>query len=67
MRLFRINLMTLAGTAFLVHSLFAQEWPQWRGPHRDGHVEQFSVPAKWPDSLKLPANTTSSPNSRRKA
>ncbi len=33
--------------------LWAQDWPQWRGPHRDGHVQEFSAPAMWPDSLKL--------------
>jgi len=32
--------------------LSAQDWPQWRGPQRDGHVPKFSTPAKWPDSLK---------------
>jgi outer membrane protein assembly factor BamB len=38
---------------FLVSPLSAQNWPQWRGPNRDGHVEDFAAPAKWPDSLKL--------------
>ena len=32
--------------------LSAQDWPQWRGPHRNGHLSNFSAPAKWPDSLK---------------
>jgi len=35
----------------LVSSLSAQTWTQWRGPHRDGRVENFSIPASWPDSL----------------
>ncbi len=26
----------------------AQEWPQWRGPHRDGAVPGFTAPARWP-------------------
>src|SRR5262245_44644095 len=37
----------------LAHVTWAQNWPQWRGLHRDGHVQEFSVPAAWPDSLKL--------------
>jgi outer membrane protein assembly factor BamB len=32
--------------------LWGQDWPQWRGPNRDGHVETFAIPAVWPDSLK---------------
>jgi len=31
----------------------AQDWPQWRGPNRDGVIEGFSVPKIWPKSLKL--------------
>ena len=26
----------------------AQDWPQWRGPNRDGKVSGFAVPEKWP-------------------
>ena len=31
---------------------FAQDWPQWRGPNRDGIVESFTAPKVWPDKLK---------------
>jgi outer membrane protein assembly factor BamB len=31
--------------------LFAQDWPQWRGPHRDGKVTGFLPPSKWPATL----------------
>jgi outer membrane protein assembly factor BamB len=27
------------------------DWPQWRGPNRDGVVGSFSEPASWPDGL----------------
>jgi outer membrane protein assembly factor BamB len=30
----------------------AQDWPQWRGPNRDGVVRGLAVPAKWPKALK---------------
>ena len=30
----------------------AQDWPQWRGPHRDGVVAGFRAPKKWPGQLK---------------
>ncbi len=32
-------------------SLQAQNWPQWRGPARDGHVTNFILPTTLPDSL----------------
>ena len=34
----------LAGTA-------AQDWPQWRGPARDGVASGFDVPSQWPSTL----------------
>ena len=30
----------------------AQDWPQWRGPNRDGRVTGFKAPATWPKELK---------------
>ena len=32
----------------LVQVSSAQNWPQWRGPNRDGVVTGFAAPAKWP-------------------
>src|SRR5262245_51677454 len=29
-----------------------QDWPQWRGPNRDGSVASFREPAAWPEHLK---------------
>ncbi len=31
----------------------AADWPQWRGPGRDGAVASFEAPRAWPKSLKL--------------
>jgi len=33
------------------HSVVAQEWPQWRGPGRDGAVLAANTPAAWPESF----------------
>jgi outer membrane protein assembly factor BamB len=35
-----------------VASVLSQDWPQWRGPNRDGVVQGVTVPAKWPRTLK---------------
>ena len=42
----------LASCAVLISAAaaFAQDWPQWRGPHRDGKVA-FTAPATWPKTL----------------
>jgi outer membrane protein assembly factor BamB len=31
--------------------LGAQDWPQWRGPHRDAKATGFKAPATWPKEL----------------
>lgn len=49
------NWMTVAvlGCVLLTRTarLDAQDWPQWRGPGRDGRVTGFVVPQNWPDAL----------------
>ncbi|KPK50844.1 MAG: hypothetical protein AMK72_01260 [Planctomycetes bacterium SM23_25] len=30
---------------------FADDWPQWRGPNRDGKVTGFTAPETWPKAL----------------
>jgi outer membrane protein assembly factor BamB len=32
-------------------SLYAQDWPQWRGPNRDARAQGFKAPATWPKEL----------------
>ena len=34
------------------HSLHAQEWPEWRGPARDGQALGLTTPRSWPKALK---------------
>ncbi|MGH9346609.1 MAG: PQQ-binding-like beta-propeller repeat protein [Vicinamibacterales bacterium] len=35
----------------LVASVVASDWPQWRGPNRDGGGAAFTEPARWPERL----------------
>jgi len=45
--------LALAGCALAlaVISASAQDWPQWRGPNRDGRATGFNVPKIWPKNL----------------
>jgi len=38
--------------------VFAQDWPQWRGPNRDGKVSRFTAPQTWPKELTQNWKTT---------
>ena len=47
--------MVAAVVALLVGAVSiaaAQDWPQWRGPARDGVAAAFDVPSSWPDMLQ---------------
>jgi outer membrane protein assembly factor BamB len=54
-----MNLKAGAAAAFLVVGFScgiegqtnADDWPQWRGPNRDGHVRGFVAPKVWPERL----------------
>src|SRR5689334_17850625 len=37
--------------ALVASSGLAQDWPQWRGPARDGKALAFSAPKSWPKEL----------------
>lgn len=47
------RLVAMAGCVVLlgVGGTFAQDWPQWRGPNRNGEVTGFKAPKSWPKEL----------------
>ncbi len=46
-----IVVASAALTVALASTASGQDWPQWRGPRRDGEVPSFREPAKWPSQL----------------
>ena len=40
-------------TVIIAQLALAQDWPQWRGPNRDGAIVSFTEPKAWPEQLKL--------------
>lgn len=55
----RAAFLFLAGVAVFVTGAAARrvsasdDWPQWRGPNRDGVVSSFRAPRQWPEKLRL--------------
>ena len=43
--------LLLAAAVLSAHSVLWAQWPQWRGPNRDGKVAAEHVPASWPAKL----------------
>jgi len=39
--------------AVVLSAATGDDWPQWRGPHRDGALGSTSAPASWPEHLQL--------------
>jgi outer membrane protein assembly factor BamB len=46
------RVVLLAAATVFTLTVSAQDWPQWRGPNRDGGATGFTEPATWPDTLK---------------
>ena len=46
-----VALAILAGLTAPAPVAAGQDWPQWRGPNRDGAVTSFSEPTSWPEGL----------------
>jgi outer membrane protein assembly factor BamB len=48
-----VGTILLIGLTALVGAQTAgSDWPQWRGPRRDGTLTAFTEPKAWPDALK---------------
>jgi outer membrane protein assembly factor BamB len=60
MRISRLSLKSLVLSAAVLSSSISlkADWPQWRGPNRDGAVKNAAVPAAWPKALKEEWKTT---------
>ncbi len=52
MRHSKLSMLSLAVMVWFAQTVLAQNWTQWRGANRDGHVAAFFEPSAWPDSLK---------------
>jgi outer membrane protein assembly factor BamB len=48
-------LLSLVLTFAPIVTLRASDWPQWRGPTRDGHAPGARLPATWPERSPEPA------------
>src|SRR6185369_9222307 len=48
-RTMTLVLSCLAST--MASGAWAQDWPQWRGPDRDGKASGFTAPKTWPKEL----------------
>lgn len=46
-----LRIAILVGSVIFVRSSAAEDWPQWRGPNRDGQISGFQAPATWPKQL----------------
>jgi outer membrane protein assembly factor BamB len=47
-----VGIIVLAGFSVIVGAQNAgPDWPQWRGPNRDGTLTAFTEPKSWPDTL----------------
>jgi outer membrane protein assembly factor BamB len=53
MRKANLSRVVMVGCVILIGAgcVFAQDWPQWRGPNRDGKVSGSAAPRKWPAEL----------------
>jgi outer membrane protein assembly factor BamB len=49
----RALILFAAATATLAGQSRPGDWPQWRGPTRDGAIASFTEPKSWPERLTL--------------
>jgi outer membrane protein assembly factor BamB len=46
------KLKIFSAALLVAATVCAADWPQWRGPNRDGRIDGVSLPATWPKTLK---------------
>ena len=46
------SILIFSAATLLTANSMAADWPQWRGPNRDGKVVDVSLPQTWPKTLK---------------
>jgi len=51
LRVSTVALLSLVGLATILAQTRSPDWPQWRGPNRDGAIVSFTPPRSWPDQL----------------
>ncbi len=44
-------MVTVCAVLVFAGTVIGQDWPQWRGPNRDGKAAGFAAPQKWPAEL----------------
>jgi len=54
----RLQVLALLTASLLTSVLPASDWPQWRGPARDGHSAETGLLKEWPEDGPSVAWTT---------
>ena len=47
-----LKFLVVVAISIAASRLAPADWPQWRGPNRDGLVKNAAIPATWPKALK---------------
>ena len=52
MRSLLLKSLIVVGFSIVATRLVPADWPQWRGPNRDGYVADAAIPKTWPKTLQ---------------
>src|SRR6186713_1732629 len=47
----KVRIVAIALLVVTISTTVRADWPQWRGPARDGVASSFTAPATWPAQL----------------
>ena len=47
-----LKCLVIVGVSIGASRLAPADWPQWRGPNRDGYVADAAIPKNWPKTLQ---------------